>query len=72
MTCPQCSTRLQSERSATPDGSYGKMLETRHYRCEECDTEYVRTNRGSLQKIDGGSVPLDAKEMATVTEGIEE
>lgn len=65
MNCPQCRTKMQSERSATPNIPFWRsgMFETRHYRCEECDAEYVRGEGKVLVKIDGGLVPLDCTEM---------
>lgn len=72
MKCPQRGTRMQSERSATPVTHWNRtMLETRHYRCEECDAEYVLAGK-QLQKIDGGNTALDVKDLALVTDEIEE
>lgn len=69
MKCPQCGTRMQSERSATPiiPGWNRTMLETRHYLCEECDAEFVLAGK-QLQKIDGGNTALDVKDLALVTD----
>ena len=66
MKCPQCGTRMQSERSATP-GWNRAMLETWHYLCEECDAEFVLAGK-KLQKIDGGNTALDVKDLALVTD----
>lgn len=69
MKCPQCGTRMQSERSATPKipGWNKAMVETRHYRCEECDAEFVKGEGKGLQKIDGGTVELGRLDLALCT-----
>lgn len=67
MNCPQCRTKMDSEGSLTPTGSIGDCLRTRHYRCEECDTEYVKAG-SALHKIDGAEVALDQIALKSVTE----
>ena len=70
MKCPQCGTRMQSERSATPNipGWSKAMIETRHYRCEECDAEFVKAGASELQKIDGGTPELGMPDLALCTD----
>jgi len=67
MKCPQCNSIMDSEGSLTPSGSIGDCLKTRHYRCEECDTEYVKAGR-AFNKIDGAEVALDQVSLKPVTE----
>ncbi len=67
MKCPQCKSNMDSEGSLTPTGSIGDCLRTRYYRCEECDTEFVKA-KGILHKIDGAEVALDQKDIRSVTE----
>lgn len=70
MKCPQCNSRMQSERSATPNipGWAKTMIETRHYRCENCDAEFVKGEGKGLQKIDGGTVELGRPDLALCTD----
>jgi hypothetical protein len=60
---------MQSERSMTPGGrlSY-TLVKTWHYRCEDCDAEFVKGEGKSLQKIDGGTVELGRPDLALCTD----
>lgn len=72
MKCPQCGTKMQCERSATPLSSWSRtMLETRHYRCDHCDAEFVKGEGKGLQKIDGGTPELGVQDLALCTEEAE-
>lgn len=57
MKCPQCGTKMQSERSATPLSSWSRtMLETRHYRCDGCDAEFVKgEGKGLIEMLPDGT-----------------
>lgn len=68
MKCPQCGTRMQSDRSATPILRKKVMLETIHYRCDECDAEFVKGEGRGLQKIDGGTPELGCEDLALCTD----
>lgn len=73
MKCPQCGTKMQSERSATPNfiSRTKDMLETIHYRCEGCDAEFVKGEGKGLQKIDGGTPELGVQDLALCTDECE-
>jgi hypothetical protein len=59
MKCPRCNERMQGERSdfvidsGWPHGP-AKMMPQWHYRCDGCDSEYVRTGWGRLRMLDAG------------------
>lgn len=58
MNCPRCKQPMDGQRSdfvistGAPPGT-GRMMPQWHYRCEDCDVEYVRTGwSGRLRVID--------------------
>lgn len=63
--CPQCNNPMESERSMTP--TWKRTVLTTHYRCEECDAEYVNAGYG-VEKIDGATVALDVSAVLLNTE----
>lgn len=74
MNCPQCGTRMQSERSLTPGPSWScnATMNTWHYRCEDCDAEFVKGEGKGIQKIDGGTVELGRADLALCTDALDE
>lgn len=77
MKCPQCKSRMDSAPSLTPlTGSAWNQFsrrgtfcaQTTHYRCEDCDAEYVLSRDSGewkLSKIDGGNAPLGLSDFPT-------
>jgi hypothetical protein len=58
MRCPVCGNKMEFEKSDfvtmnTNIVGKGQTMPQTHYRCEECDAEYVRTGRSRLRLIDG-------------------
>lgn len=39
---------------------YSKYMPQTHYRCDDCDAEYVRTGRAKLRMLDGRNFGVPA------------